>query len=99
MIELLRLLLATLICALWTQQRLLLENLLPRQQLQVALRGQRRPRLRTWDKLFWLGVRFSTGTGDATSFWSGPRPCCACIARAGAYSGAGGPVALRADRG
>jgi len=36
---------------------LLLENLLLRQQLQVALRPQRRPRLHTWDKLFWVIVR------------------------------------------
>ncbi len=57
MIELLRLLLDTLVCALRSHQRLLFENLLLRQQLQVALRGQRRPRVRTWDKLFWLSVR------------------------------------------
>jgi hypothetical protein len=57
MIELLGLLLATLASPLRSRQRLLLENLLLRQQLQVALRGQRRPRLRTRDKLFWLRVR------------------------------------------
>ena len=54
--ELLGLLLAALIDALRCRQRLLLENLLLRQQLQVALRNQRRPRLRTRDKLFWLLV-------------------------------------------
>jgi putative transposase len=57
MIELLRLLLATLAGALRSRQRLLLENLLLRQQLQVALRSQRRPRLRIRDKLFWLVAR------------------------------------------
>jgi hypothetical protein len=57
MIELLRLLLATLAGALRSRQRLLLENLLLRQQLQVALRSQHRPRLRARDKLFWLIVR------------------------------------------
>jgi hypothetical protein len=56
-IELLGFLLATLASVLRSRQRLLLENLLLRQQLQVALRGQRRPRLRTRDKLFWLLVR------------------------------------------
>ena len=56
MIELLRLLLAAHIDALRSRQRLLLENLLLRQQFQVALRNQRRPRLRTRDKLFWLLV-------------------------------------------
>src|SRR6266536_3401879 len=57
MIELLRLLLATLVGSLRSRQRLLLENLLLRQQLQVALRSQRRPRLRARDRLFWLIVR------------------------------------------
>jgi putative transposase len=57
MIELFRLLLATLAGALRSRQRLLLENLLLRQQLQVALRAQHRPRLRARDKLFWLAVR------------------------------------------
>ena len=51
------LLLATLASALRSHERLLVENLLLRQQLQVALRCQRRPRLRTRDKLFWLVVR------------------------------------------
>jgi hypothetical protein len=56
MIELVGLLLATLASALRSHERLLVENLLLRQQLQVALRNQRRPRLRTRDKLFWLLV-------------------------------------------
>lgn len=66
MIELLELLLAALIDALRSRQCLLLENLLLCQQLQVALRCQRRAA--------------STG-GDATSSWSAPRPCCAGAAR------------------
>src|SRR5713226_1953257 len=57
MLTLLRLLLATLSAVVRRRHELLLENLLLRQQLQVALRSQRRPRLRTWDKLFWLIVR------------------------------------------
>jgi putative transposase len=57
MIELIRLLLATLAGALRSRQRLVLENLLLRQQLQVALRSQLRPRLHARDKLFWLVVR------------------------------------------
>jgi putative transposase len=47
----------TLAGALRSRQRLLLENLLLRQQLQVALRSQRRPRLRARDKLLWLVAR------------------------------------------
>ena len=57
MIEFLGLLLVTLVGTLRSRQRLLLENLLLRQQLQVALRAQHRPRLRIRDKLFWLAVR------------------------------------------
>ena len=57
MIELLRLLQATLAGALRSRQRLLLENMLLRQQLEVALCSQRRPRLRARDKLLWLVVR------------------------------------------
>src|SRR5499427_8242758 len=57
MLEIIRLLLATLVAAVRCRQRLVVENLLLRQQLQVALRSQRRPRLRARDKLFWLLVR------------------------------------------
>ncbi len=57
MIELLGLLLATLGSVFHSRKRLILENLLLRQQLQVALRCQRRLRVRTRDKLFWLLVR------------------------------------------
>src|SRR5215470_9899133 len=57
MLELVRLLVATLVAAIHRHQRLLVENLLLRQQLQVALRSQRSSRLRARDKLFWLLVR------------------------------------------
>ena len=89
MIELLGLLLATLVSLLRSRQRLLLENLLLRQQLQVALRSQPRPRLRTRDKLFCSSSAVSIGTGDATSSWSRPRPCWPGTAKAGVSSGAG----------
>ncbi len=56
MLELLSLLLAVVPRALRSRHDLLLENLFLRQQLQVALRSQRRPALRTWDKLFWVSV-------------------------------------------
>ena len=56
MIERLSVLLATLASGLRSHQRLLLENLLLCQQLQVALRSQHRPRLGTRDKRFWLRV-------------------------------------------
>jgi len=51
MLELSELLLATLPSALRSRRHLLLENLLLRRQLQVALRPQRRPHLQRWDKL------------------------------------------------
>lgn len=56
MLELLSLLLAVVPRALRSRHDLLLENLFLRQQLQVALRSQRRPALRTWDKLFWVSI-------------------------------------------
>ena len=49
--------LATLVAATRSRQRLIIENLLLRQQLQVALRSRRRSRFRSRDKLFWLLVR------------------------------------------
>ncbi len=61
MIELRELLLTTLGSVFRSRKRLILENLPLRQQLQVALRCQRRPRLRTRDKLFWLLVRHLFG--------------------------------------
>ncbi len=57
MLELCQVLLATLPRALRSRRHLLLENLLLRQQLQVALRPQRRPSLQRWDKRFWLLIR------------------------------------------
>ena len=57
MLELVRLLLATLVAAVRHRRRLVVENLLLCQQLQVALRSRRRPRLQARDKLFWLLVR------------------------------------------
>ena len=49
MIELLEIVCATLVATLRSRQPLVIENLLLRQQLQVALRSQRRPRLRARD--------------------------------------------------
>jgi putative transposase len=57
MLELVRLVLATLVAAARSRQGLVVENLLLRQQLQVALRSRRHSRLRSRDKLFWLLVR------------------------------------------
>jgi hypothetical protein len=56
MLEPIRLLPAVVPRALRSRHDLLLENLFLRQQLQVALRSQRRPALRAWDKLFWVSV-------------------------------------------
>jgi putative transposase len=57
MLELVRLVLATLVAAARSRQSLVVENLLLRQQLQVALRSRRHSRLRSRDKLSWLLVR------------------------------------------
>ena len=61
MLELLGLVLGTVRVACHGRRELLLENLLLRQQLAVALRPKRRPRLQPRDKLFWVLVhRFAT---------------------------------------
>ena len=57
MLTLLRLLFGMLTAGLRRQHDLLPENLFLRQQLQVALRSRRRPRLHSWDKLFWVFAR------------------------------------------
>jgi hypothetical protein len=57
MLELVRLVLATLVSTIRSRQRLVVENLLLRQQLQVALCSRHDPRLRARDKLLWLLVR------------------------------------------
>jgi hypothetical protein len=57
MLELVRLVLATLVAAARNRQGLVVGNLLLRQQLQVALGSRRHSRLRSRDKLFWLLVR------------------------------------------
>jgi len=61
MLELLGLVLGTVRMACHGRRELLLENLLLRQQLAVALRPKRRPRLQRRDRLFWVLVqRLST---------------------------------------
>ena len=61
MLELLRLVLGVVPAAFCCRRDLLLENLLLRQQLAVALRPKRRLRLQPRDKLFWmLARRFAT---------------------------------------
>ena len=45
MLELVRLIRATVVAAVRSRRRLVVENLLVRPQLQVALRSQRRPRV------------------------------------------------------
>src|SRR5216683_2687201 len=57
MIDLFHLLICTLASAFRNRSALILENLLLRQQLQVALRPKRRLRLRGNDRLFWILVR------------------------------------------
>jgi len=54
MLELFRLVLGTVRVACSGQRALVLENLVLRQQLAVALRPRRRPQLKRRDKLFWL---------------------------------------------
>ena len=58
MLDLFRLLLPTLAALDHERQDLMLENLLLRHQLQVALRSRPRPNFKTMDRFFWLVVRW-----------------------------------------
>ena len=74
MLELPRLLLAV-PRVLRSRHDLLLENLFLRQQLQVAVRSQRRPPLRTWDKLIIAGERhLSTVLAEFVAYYNHDRP-------------------------
>ncbi len=55
-------LLSSLLCCFCTRRRLLLENLVLRQQLAILKRKHPKPRLKVLDKLFWVFAR---------RFWSG----------------------------
>jgi hypothetical protein len=57
MLELLRILLSTLAVTLQERHDLVVENLLLRHQLQVALRSRPRRHLKTRDRVFWLVVQ------------------------------------------
>jgi hypothetical protein len=49
-----------------SHSQLILENLALRQQLAILRRTVRRPRLRPWDRLFWVWLsRWWTGWKDA----------------------------------
>lgn len=53
---------------------LLVEKLLLRHQLQVALRPRPRTRLKTRDRLLWLAAGSSTRPGGAILVWSNQKP-------------------------
>ena len=57
MLELFRVLLPTLATLFHERDDLVVENLLLRHQLQIALRSRPRPHLKSWDRFFWLVVR------------------------------------------
>src|SRR5215472_1247553 len=92
MIELLELLLTTLGSVFRSRKRLILENLLLRQQLKSPSGANADPAFAPETSSSGCSSATSSGTGDAISSWSGPRLCCAGIARAGAGSGTGGRI-------
>jgi putative transposase len=57
MLELFRVYLPTLATLFHERHDLVVENLLLRHQLQIALRSRPRPHLKSWDRFFWLVVR------------------------------------------
>ena len=92
MLELFRLSMATLLAAAHSRRRLVVENLLLRQQLQVALRFRRRPCLRAREKLFWLLARRLHQDWRRHLLLVRPETVLAWHRWAGASSGAGGPA-------
>jgi hypothetical protein len=80
MLELLSLIIGATQSAVHGRKDLILENLLLRQQLQVALRPRRRRRV-TGFSGFWSGVSFQTGVG--TFYMCGPKRSFAGIGAAG----------------
>jgi putative transposase len=57
MLDLIRILIPTLAALFHKRRDLVVENLLLRHQLQLALRSRRRPHFKTRDRFFWLVVR------------------------------------------
>jgi hypothetical protein len=98
MVDLLELLLATLAGALRSRQRLLVENLLLRQQLQAALRSQRSDRVRALDKLLWLWVRCLHQNWRRHLLLVRPETVLRWHRQGCACSGAGGPAVPWVDR-
>jgi len=89
MLELLRILLPTLSGLCRKRHDLLLENLLLRHQLQVALRSRPRTRLKTSDRLLWLAARSIYPGWRRHLILVRPEPFSAGTAKAGGSTGAG----------
>jgi len=89
MLELLRIFLPTLARLFRKRRDLLVENLLLRHQLQVALRSRPRPRLKTRDRFLWLVVRSLYTGWRPHIILVRPEPSSAGTAEAGISTGAG----------
>ena len=94
MLDLFRILLPTLAALFLERHDLVIENLLLRHQLQVALRSRPRPHFKTRDRFFWLVVRQPTRPGGGISSSSDRRPSSAGTAEAGASTGAGAQAVI-----
>jgi hypothetical protein len=75
------------------------ENLLLRHQLQIALRSRPRPHLKSWDRSSGWSFDSSTRPGSGISSSSGRRPSSAGIAEAAASTGAGAQAVIWAGLG
>jgi len=92
MLELPSLLLQTLIRVFRRRRELVLENLVLRHQLQIALRSRPRPRLKTRDRLFWLVARRLDRDWKQHLILIRPETVVGCIDAAGGSTGAGAQV-------
>jgi hypothetical protein len=98
-LEWLWLLLGTLRALLRDRHSLVVENLLLRQQLAVALRARPRPRLRRGDRLFWIMVPRGCADWRRNLVLVQPATASGGTARRGGSSGGGGRVVRSAARG
>jgi len=94
MLELLRVLLPALTALFRERHDLVIENLLLRHQLQIALRSRPRPRFKSEDRFFWLVVRRLYPTWKQHLLLIRPETVLRWHHRGGASTGAGAPARI-----
>ena len=97
MFEFLLLFLRGLFAGFQSHSGLVLENLALRHQLAVVKRRARKPKLRSADRLLWVGLRRIWPRWQQDLLLFNPKPSSPGIALAFAFSGAGNPELAQED--